>query len=334
MAGIKGQPSPGPKDVPNPVPKVDYSELEGIDYSELDSSSPSPVSAPQDTFVGGYDGPGAGALQFAADVAPTALGIAGAIGGAALGPAGSVAGAALGGAAGTGYRAYIEQILVGSKPLISDQQMAKDVASSAAVEVGGQLLGLGALKLGKAGAQRVAKYIAQPLEAASNSFRASMSEVMQPLTDLLSSISTEMSPLAAGDTIKELMGKKIYERMVATPAKQVVNGVERAIVQAPLSPDEVAIMNKVIGTPSEQLVKNLFTTNNARALEVMEKKTPEVFELVKQSKISQIIQEAMPDGPTGMLDLNKFRRIIYNPKKLPTDVRGFLFSDDDLKLIN
>lgn len=90
----------------------------------------------------------------------------------------------------------------------------------------------------------------------------------------------------------------------------------------------MAFLNSLDDVPSEKLIERMFDKKNAAALRRMQKETPEVFDVVTKSKISQLVQKASPEGT---LNLGKLRKEIY---ALPESTRSLLFSADELKTMN
>lgn len=87
-------------------------------------------------------------------------------------------------------------------------------------------------------------------------------------------------------------------------------------------------MEALNDVPSEKLIERMFDPKNAAALRRMQEATPEVFDLVKGAKMTQVMQQASPDG---VLDLKAFRKNLY---KMPESTREFLFSKEEMKILN
>lgn len=90
----------------------------------------------------------------------------------------------------------------------------------------------------------------------------------------------------------------------------------------------MSFIDAIDDVPSEKLIEKMFDPKNAAALRRMQKETPEVFEQVTKSKITQLMQKASPDGN---LDLAAFRKEVL---KLPPSTRSLLMGPDDLKMLN
>ena len=90
----------------------------------------------------------------------------------------------------------------------------------------------------------------------------------------------------------------------------------------------MTFLNSIDEVPSEKLIERMFDPKNAAALRKMQAETPEVFDTVAKSKVSQIIQKSSPDGT---IDLKKLRANIY---KMPEPSRKLLFTPDDLLALN
>lgn len=236
MPGIPGQPSPRPSDVQNAVPQVSsFADFQASQAPQNGAPSGMPTSAPtsfsdfqaqqgggasQPSSGAGYNGPGAGALQMTANIAPTALGIAGGIVGSGAGPAGAIGGAAAGGAAGQQYKIWIEQNVLG-KPPQDPQQQLYDEAHSALREGLGQAVGLGvgkavssvaATKAGGAAVDAVANLAAKPLAMMKGYVDAAYDSTTEPILRMLQSKSTPLNTEEAGDAIKQLFGADIKQR--------------------------------------------------------------------------------------------------------------------------
>lgn len=80
--------------------------------------------------------------------------------------------------------------------------------------------------------------------------------------------------------------------------------------------------------PSEKLIEKMFDPKNAAALRRMKAETPEVFDEVVKSKVTQLVQKSSPDG---VLDLKSFRKEVLS---LPPNTRSMLMSGSDLKNLN
>lgn len=81
--------------------------------------------------------------------------------------------------------------------------------------------------------------------------------------------------------------------------------------------------------PSEKLVERMFDPKNAAALRTMQIETPEVFDQVVKSKMSQLVEKATPIGsPDVSLPLLR-----SNLAKLPTPTRNLLLSSEDYKML-
>lgn len=90
----------------------------------------------------------------------------------------------------------------------------------------------------------------------------------------------------------------------------------------------MTFLSDLESVPSEKLIERMFDKKNAAALRRMQTETPEVFDVVAKSQMSQIVQKSSPEGK---LNLNKLRENIYN---LPDSTRNMLLSADDLKTLN
>ena len=90
----------------------------------------------------------------------------------------------------------------------------------------------------------------------------------------------------------------------------------------------MTFINAVDNVPSEKLVEKMFDPKNAAALRKMQAETPEVFDMVTKSKLSQMIQKS---SLSGDLDLKALRTEIL---KLPPSTRSMLFSADEFKMLN
>lgn len=159
--------------------------------------------------------------QKTADIAPTALGIAGGIVGMGAGPAGMAAMGMAGGAAGMGYRNLIEHELLG-KPY-GDPSKEWQATVDRSGDEGASLLtaeGLirGTGKLGKAAmqtqaAQKMSAMVAEksaPLVKYVSEFTDSVKkEVIKPVTDYLEANMAQKTPEVSGDAIKEKLGARI-----------------------------------------------------------------------------------------------------------------------------
>lgn len=89
-----------------------------------------------------------------------------------------------------------------------------------------------------------------------------------------------------------------------------------------------ALLKRIQDVPSEKLIERMFDPKNAAALRQMQKETPEVFDIVAKSKISQLVQKA---GSDGNLNIGKFHKLVND---LPGSTRSILFSADELKTMN
>lgn len=90
----------------------------------------------------------------------------------------------------------------------------------------------------------------------------------------------------------------------------------------------MTFLNNLDEVPSEKLIERMFDPKNAAALRAMQKETPEVFDTVVKSKMSQIVQKS---SPTGELDLAAFRK---NMLAMPDSTRTMLMSSDEMKLMH
>lgn len=90
----------------------------------------------------------------------------------------------------------------------------------------------------------------------------------------------------------------------------------------------MAFLNNIDDVPSEKLIERMFDPKNAAALRRMQKETPDVFDMVTRSKLTQMVQKA---SPTGSLDLPRFQKEVF---KLPDSTRKLLFTPENLSTIN
>lgn len=89
----------------------------------------------------------------------------------------------------------------------------------------------------------------------------------------------------------------------------------------------MSFMSALEDMPSEKLIERMFDPKNAAALRQMQKETPEVFTVVAQSKMSQIIQKS---SPTGKLD---YMSLYKELNKMPEASRKLIFDDVNMELL-
>lgn len=87
-------------------------------------------------------------------------------------------------------------------------------------------------------------------------------------------------------------------------------------------------LNDLNDIPSEKLVERMFDPKNAAALRRMQTATPEVFDQVVKSKMSEIMRTSSPEGK---LDIKAVRKAI---NKLPPSTRNFLMKSDEMKIMD
>lgn len=228
MAGIKGQPTPKPSDVSAPVPDtgasasaLDSFMAEESKLNEFMAAEAAPTELPEDTGPEPMLTPGGTAeavVQTTADWAPTIVGTAGAIAGTTMGgPVGGIALAGLGGAAGTGYKQWIEQNILGKAPADPNAQL-KEAGQNALLEGAGQAAGLGMgkaagalgkTKFGAAIAEKVGQVAEAPLKYIRESINDGVAKLEEPLLKFIAERSTPMNTEAAGTAAKELLKKDI-----------------------------------------------------------------------------------------------------------------------------
>lgn len=226
MAGIQGQPAPKPNNVEQPVPgatsqsvfdqaQPGMAQAAGKAASVFDQAPAAPPDQSQ-----GYQGPGSGALQTAADWAPTALGIGGSVVGAAAGPAGMVGGAALGGVSGQGIKQFIEANILGKPPTDPNQALFDDakeglkqgLGATIGLGIGKAVTSLAATKAGAAVIDTVADLAAKPLAMMKSYVQSAYDEATAPLLKLISGKVTPLNTEQAGDNIKGLFAQDLQAR--------------------------------------------------------------------------------------------------------------------------
>lgn len=269
MSGISGQPGTKPTEVNSPIPGA--SEGMSLDSfaaqakgagkagQSLDSFAAQAGQAPSAPTGGndsGYQGPGAGLLQATADVAPTALGIAGGIVGSVAGPGGMAAMGMAGAAAGMGYRQFIEQEILG-KPLKDPDKLWHEVTDSAG-QTGAELLaGEGALKVaGKAGklaleskvgaalTDKIAATTAPAVKYFSDFTHNLKAGIIAPVTDYLENNMARGTAEQSGDQIKGQLTQIIGDKF--NSFKQSYAQLNQAVGDIPMADaDKLALTGKL-----------------------------------------------------------------------------------------
>lgn len=120
-----------------------------------------------------------------------------------------------------------------------------------------------------------------------------------------------------GKVKSDYAGFKSFLEDVAEQTR--VKGVEKG----PMS-----FLDDINSVPSEKLVEKMFDPKNVKALEMMKKETPAVFNEVAKARVKNLLEKA---SPTGELDLVQFQKQVM---KLPPDTRRLLFSPEEIKTIN
>lgn len=90
----------------------------------------------------------------------------------------------------------------------------------------------------------------------------------------------------------------------------------------------MAFLSEINDVPSEKLIERMFDPKNAAALRRMQSETPEVFDTVVRSKMSQIMQQASPDG---QIDLAGVRKIL---NRMPESTRNMLMNSEEMKTMH
>lgn len=89
----------------------------------------------------------------------------------------------------------------------------------------------------------------------------------------------------------------------------------------------MAFLSNMDDVSNEKLIERMFDPKNAAALRKMQKETPEVFDQVLKTKVTELVKKASPDGN---LDLFALRKEV---NKLPGATKAILFKSDELKAL-
>jgi hypothetical protein len=227
MSGIKGQPTPKPKDAVKAqeinVGEDPFAELEefapqdtgSADFSELDS-----MGASGEGQTGGLSQEGeqvaqrpatditrAGLIQGAINTLPAVGGVVGGILGTGAAPGvGTVIGAGAGAAAGYSLKQTIERAVFGPNAGAQTRQqfytnLGKEAALGAAGEGVGQIAGKALSATGQAAKA--------PFEALRNHVAKNVDEITKPAHEILSQKITPMDAEQAGNAVKQLLSTDI-----------------------------------------------------------------------------------------------------------------------------
>lgn len=87
----------------------------------------------------------------------------------------------------------------------------------------------------------------------------------------------------------------------------------------------MAFLDSVDDVTSEKLIERMFDPKNARALRTMQKETPEVYDMVIKSKMTELMRAS---GEGGTLNIHK----LYDKlDKMPPATRAMLMNSDEMK---
>lgn len=88
-----------------------------------------------------------------------------------------------------------------------------------------------------------------------------------------------------------------------------------------------SLLNRIDEVPSEQLVERMFQEKNSAALLKMKEQSPEVFDIVQKTKMTDIMRRASPEGK---LDVKEAWSLL---NKMPVSTRRLLVNDDEMSLL-
>lgn len=228
MAGIKGQPTPKPKDVVTQTPKeavdADLAELNSLandpDFAELNAVAQTGGAQAQGTSQEAQqvDFPGSGLVRGTLQALPAAGALVGGFVGTGATPGlGTVVGAGVGAVAGQSLRDTLETVIFGEAPQ-SRQQFYGDLAMKGVEEAAGAATGEILSKAGSAALKtKAGKYVtekaseiaAAPTQMFRDSFQKLRDKVEEPALQILNRKATSMNTEVAGDTAKKLLVDKI-----------------------------------------------------------------------------------------------------------------------------
>jgi hypothetical protein len=352
MAGIKGQPTPTPKDLPSATPKSaldSYAMPEGSALAQYAGDGQAPAA----------DQPSKFESPWYTAALPAVGATVGGIVGSGAGGVGAVPGAALGGAAGQSLRELIEVNVLG-RPTGDLGESVKGVAASGLKEGGMALLGMGVVKgagklanskLGQAAGAKIAEIADQPITYVRDFVKNKVSDIQKPFLEVLAKKTNPMNAEQSGDQVKSLLLQDVQQRFgdAVDLAEQYYAKFRDLFPKAVPSPTDAhlqetyynqfgQLMPKSVNpknfvetlqnVPSEKLVEKMWDPKNAAALRTLQQEVPKAFEQVAQARMNQVLRQANPDG---VLDLGAVRTVL---NKMPAATRELLVPSDEMKLLN
>lgn len=330
-------PTPRPSDLKSPVPSTQpapesFDQFEASQFpssfDEFEMQSPAVPTSSEE--LPGYHGPGRGAIQAAATMAPTVLGIGGGILGAGAGGVGAIPGVGLGAMAGHSIKELIEVNILG-RPEGSLQESLTEGVKTGAKEAATQAAGMGVLKLGgkaantpagRAALAKVEETVGPAVQYVKSTMERWRGEALKPALELIFSKLHPDDAAMAGDKAKQLIQQEISKRVNS------FNNYEAAVEAVTKSTPLKNLVQVMKDEPSEKFLAKLWDPENYAAMKAMKEQMPDVFDVVAKSRMTQIAKEA--GGSGKLLNVGGINESL---KAMPTATRRLLVDDGGMEVM-
>lgn len=137
---------------------------------------------------------------------------------------------------------------------------------------------------------------------------------------------------STGQTVKQTAKNYLQQKETVKEAYKGFRGFlsdvgEQARIKGVDRMGPKAFLDELNDIPAEKLMERMFDPKNAAALRKMQKETPEIFDLVTKSKLTNIVNKA---SPAGEFNYQTFYKELM---KLPESARNFIANPKELAAI-